>query len=191
MQADICDCAPKRAHFLFNGGNHVLDDIRIAQIACTGPDSLLTIGLCQAGGFLLQDRDLASSTSGDCQVVTRNEPTPAQIDDLLFAEKVGKHVKSNTIVLAKGGRVTGVGAGQMSRVDSVKIAVDKAGEHAAGSVLASDAFFPFPDGVEAALDAGITALLQPGGSRRDEDVIAACDAREAPMVFTGARHFRH
>ena len=144
-----------------------------------------------AGGFLLQERDLAASAPEDCKVVTRAEPTPTQVDDLLFGEKVGKHVKSNTIVLAKGGRVTGVGAGQMSRVDAVEIAVKKAGEHAAGSVLASDAFFPFPDGVEAAMDAGVAAILQPGGSRRDDEVIAACDARNVPMVFTGTRHFRH
>ena len=110
---------------------------------------------------------------------------------MLFANKVCRHVKSNAIVIAKDRRVLGVGAGQMSRVDSVGLAVAKAGDEVAGSVLASDAFFPFPDGVEKAMDAGVSAILQPGGSIRDKDVVAACESRGVPMVFTGKRHFRH
>ncbi len=143
------------------------------------------------GGFLLQDRDLASAGADQCKVATKRAPTTAEMSGLLFAEKIAKHVKSNAIVLASGTRVRGVGAGQMSRVDAVHMAVRKAGDHARGSVLASDAFFPFADGVELALDAGVTALLQPGGSVRDPEVVAACDARQAAMVMTGTRHFRH
>ncbi len=143
------------------------------------------------GGFLLQGRDLAGETSGDCRTATKAQPTDGQLADLLFANLVGKHVKSNAIVIAKDERVLGVGAGQMSRIDSVKIAVEKAGDEVTGSVLASDAFFPFPDGVEAAMDAGVAAILQPGGSVRDDAVVEACDSRGVPMVFTGVRHFRH
>jgi phosphoribosylaminoimidazolecarboxamide formyltransferase/IMP cyclohydrolase len=143
------------------------------------------------GGFLLQERDLALGGVQKAEPVTRAKPTAEQLAALLFANKVGKHVKSNAIVLAAGTRVLGVGAGQMSRVDSVHLAVRKAGAATKGSVLASDAFFPFPDGVEAAIEAGVSAILQPGGSLRDKDVIAACDARGVPMLFTGTRHFRH
>ena len=143
------------------------------------------------GGFLLQQRDLAAETPEELKVVTKTEPTEEQIRSLLFANKVAKHVKSNAIVLAAGTEILGVGAGQMSRVDAVRLSVQKAGERVAGSVLASDAFFPFPDGVEAAMEAGVQAILQPGGSVRDEQVIEACDARGVPMVFTGIRHFRH
>ena len=143
------------------------------------------------GGFLLQSRDLKAETADDCKVVTQASPTDEQLAGLLFANRIGKHVKSNAIVLAKGTRVLGVGAGQMSRVDSVGLAIEKAGDEVSGSVLASDAFFPFPDGAERAMDAGVAAILEPGGSRRDEEVIAACDERKVPMVFTGSRHFRH
>jgi phosphoribosylaminoimidazolecarboxamide formyltransferase/IMP cyclohydrolase len=143
------------------------------------------------GGFLLQGRDLATETRADCKTVTEVAPTAAQLEDLLFANVVAKHVKSNAIVLAREGRVLGVGAGQMSRVDSVKLAIEKAGDEVEGAVLGSDAFFPFPDGVETAIDAGIAAILQPGGSMRDDAVIAVCDERGVPMVMTGQRHFRH
>jgi phosphoribosylaminoimidazolecarboxamide formyltransferase/IMP cyclohydrolase len=125
------------------------------------------------------------------KVVTRRGPTEEELVGLDFAWKVAKHVKSNAIVLAKPGRTVGVGAGQMSRVVSVQLAVEKAGAEAKGSVLGSDAFFPFADGVELALKAGVTAIVQPGGSVRDADVIAAADAASAAMVFTGVRHFRH
>ncbi|MCL4134474.1 UNVERIFIED_CONTAM: hypothetical protein GTU68_025838 [Idotea baltica] len=143
------------------------------------------------GGFLLQGRDLNASTGSDLECGTQTKATDEQVEGLLFAEKIAKHVKSNAIVLAKGNRVLGVGAGQMSRVDAVRMAIHKAGDDIAGSVLASDAFFPFPDGVEVAIEAGVKAILQPGGSVRDGEVIAACDAGGAAMVFTGERHFRH
>jgi len=143
------------------------------------------------GGFLLQERDLTASRRGDLECKTKVAPTDEQLDALLFAEKIAKHVKSNAIVLVKGSRVLGVGAGQMSRVDAVRMAIHKAGDEVQGSVLASDAFFPFPDGVETAMEAGVQAILEPGGSVRDDEVIAACDARGVAMVFTGQRHFRH
>jgi len=143
------------------------------------------------GGFLLQERDLAAETPSAFRTVTRAPLAPRQAAELAFANRIAKHVKSNAIVIAGGTTAFGVGAGQMSRVDSVRIAALKAGERARGAVLASDAFFPFPDGVELAIDAGVTAIVQPGGSVRDEEVIAACDARGVAMAFTGARHFRH
>ena len=143
------------------------------------------------GGFLLQTRDLQSETTADCKVVTRAAPSDAQLEGLLFANRIGKHVKSTAIVIAQGTEALGVGAGQMSRIDSVRLAVHKSGERVKGSVLASDAFFPFPDGVEAAIAAGVSAILQPGGSVRDAEVIAACDKAGVPMVFTNSRHFRH
>jgi len=143
------------------------------------------------GGFLVQDRDLFAAGEGHCKVATKRAPTESELASLLFANRICKHVKSNAILLARGTKLLGTGAGQMSRVDSVHLAVRKAGGSAKDAVLASDAFFPFPDGVEAALAAGVTAFLQPGGSVRDAEVIAACDAKGAAMVFTGARHFRH
>ncbi len=143
------------------------------------------------GGFLLQDRDLAVEAEDCFETVSMAAPTQEQLEELAFANRIAKHVKSNAIVLTKDRTVVGVGAGQMSRVDSVRLAAHKAGDRVAGSVLASDAFFPFPDGVEVAVDAGVVALVEPGGSVRDEKVIAACDAAKVPMVFTGARHFRH
>jgi phosphoribosylaminoimidazolecarboxamide formyltransferase/IMP cyclohydrolase len=144
------------------------------------------------GGFVAQDRD--ATANGEVErgkVVTKRAPTAAEIEALAFAWRVGKHVKSNAIVLAKNDRTVGVGAGQMSRVESVKIACGKAGDATKGSVLASDAFFPFPDGVELALAHGVTAIAQPGGSVKDADVIAAADRAGAAMIFTGFRHFRH
>ncbi len=123
--------------------------------------------------------------------MSKRAPTPEELRSLEFAWRVCKHVKSNAIVLARGEVTVGVGAGQMSRVVSVQIACEKAGEKARGSVLASDAFFPFPDGVEAAGRAGVTAVAQPGGSVKDPDVIAAADRLGIAMVMTGVRHFRH
>ncbi len=146
------------------------------------------------GGLLVQDRDLGMMTEGDLKVVTKVAPTPAQLQDLLFAWKVGKMVKSNAIIYAKDGQTIGVGAGQMSRVNSARIAAIKA-EHAKlevkDSVMASDAFFPFRDGIDNAANVGISAVIQPGGSMRDEEVIAAADEHGIAMVFTGMRHFRH
>jgi phosphoribosylaminoimidazolecarboxamide formyltransferase/IMP cyclohydrolase len=144
------------------------------------------------GGIVAQTRDATGPgevRSG--RVVTRRAPTAAEAEALDFAWRVGKHVKSNAIVLAREGCTVGVGAGQMSRVVSVEIACKKAGDLARGAVLASDAFFPFPDGVEAAIRAGVVAIAQPGGSVKDPDVIAAADAGGCAMVFTGVRHFRH
>ena len=144
------------------------------------------------GGLVVQARDATSAgeaTNG--KVVTKRAPTAEELRSLEFAWRVCKHVKSNAIVLAKGERTVGVGAGQMSRVISVQIACEKAGEESKGSVLASDAFFPFPDGLELAAKNGITAVAQPGGSVKDAEVIAAADALGVAMVMTGARHFRH
>ena len=124
-------------------------------------------------------------------MVTRRQPTAAELVDLKFAWSVVRHVKSNAIVFASGGMVVGVGAGQMSRVDSAMIAAHKAGERARGGVVASDAFFPFRDGVEQAAKAGIRAVIQPGGSRNDDDVTAACNENDMTMIFTGRRHFKH
>jgi phosphoribosylaminoimidazolecarboxamide formyltransferase/IMP cyclohydrolase len=144
-----------------------------------------------SGGILVQTPDNYALEAGELKTVTRRAPTAQEVADLLFAWKVCKHVKSNAIVFAREGRTLGIGAGQMSRVDSVKIAVMKAQEPLAGTVLASDAFFPFPDGVEEAAKAGAKAVIQPGGSVRDPEVIAAADRLGLAMVFTGVRHFRH
>ena len=147
--------------------------------------------------MLVQSRDAGRVQPDALKIVTRRAPTDAELADLLFAFRVAKHVKSNAIVYAKDGATVGIGAGQMSRVDSSTIAANKAlqiieGENAAlGSVVASDAFFPFADGLEAAIAAGATAVIQPGGSMRDDEVIAAADAAGIAMVFTGMRHFRH
>lgn len=143
------------------------------------------------GGLLVQTRDAGGDDFAAARVVTRRPPTDAEWADLRFAWPVCKHVKSNAIVLAKGGILVGTGAGQMSRVDSVHLAVRKAGERSRGAVLASDAFFPFRDNVDEAARAGVTALVQPGGSLRDPDSIQACDEHGLAMVFTGVRHFRH
>ncbi|CAN5650595.1 bifunctional phosphoribosylaminoimidazolecarboxamide formyltransferase/IMP cyclohydrolase [soil metagenome] len=142
------------------------------------------------GGILLQDTDTVENDSG-YRVVTEARPSPHQMGDLLFAWRVARVVKSNAIVLAREGATVGLGAGQMSRVDSSEIAVKKAGERAQGSAAASDAFFPFADGVEALAEAGIQAVIQPGGSVRDDDVIAAANRHGLAMVFTGRRHFLH
>jgi phosphoribosylaminoimidazolecarboxamide formyltransferase/IMP cyclohydrolase len=143
------------------------------------------------GGLLVQDRDLAQTTAEELEVVTEKEPTKEQIKDLLFSWKVVKHVKSNAIVMAKDEMVVGVGAGQMSRVDSMIIAGRKAEGRQEGGVVASDAFFPFPDAVEKAAELGVKAIIQPGGSIRDDQVIEACNKLGIAMVFTGKRHFRH
>ena len=146
------------------------------------------------GGLLVQSRDIGMIGSEDLKVVTKRAPTEQEINDLIFAWKVAKYVKSNAIVYAKNRQTIGVGAGQMSRVNSARIAAIKA-EHAGlqvvGSVMASDAFFPFRDGLDNAAKAGVTAVIQPGGSMRDAEVIAAADEAGIAMVFTGMRHFRH
>jgi phosphoribosylaminoimidazolecarboxamide formyltransferase / IMP cyclohydrolase len=154
-----------------------------------------------SGGFLVQSRDGAMVDDLELKVVSKRQPTPQELADLKFAFKVAKHVKSNAIVYAKDGATVGIGAGQMSRVDSARIAAWKSLEAAKaaglseplakGSVVASDAFFPFPDGLLVAAEAKVTAVIQPGGSKRDQEVIAAADAHGLAMVFTGQRHFRH
>ncbi len=147
-----------------------------------------------AGGLLVQDKDTGSIGPADVKVVTKRAPTDQELSDLLFAWKVAKFVKSNAIVYVKNGQTIGVGAGQMSRVYSAKIAGIKAADEGLvvpGSVMASDAFFPFRDGIDAAAAAGITAVIHPGGSMRDEEVIAAADEHNIAMVLTGMRHFRH
>ena len=144
-----------------------------------------------AGGLLVQDADLAAEQYDDWTLATATKPDDATMAELQFAWQACKHVKSNGIVLARDRAIVGVGAGQMSRVDSVRLAVEKSDGRCEGSVLASDAFFPFRDGPDAALAAGIRAIVQPGGSKRDDEVVAACDERGVPMVFTGRRHFRH
>ena len=154
-----------------------------------------------AGGLLVQSRDNAVVDEMQLKTVTKRAPSAAELNDLRFAFRVAKHVKSNTIVYAKGLATVGIGAGQMSRVDAARIAARKAEDAAKelklaapltkGSVVASDAFFPFPDGLLVAIEAGATAVIQPGGSMRDADVIKAADEHNVAMVFTGVRHFRH
>ena len=144
-----------------------------------------------AGGLLLQEKDSATLAKNSLKIVTKKHPNEHEMKSLEFAWVVAKHVKSNAIVLAKGTRTTGIGAGQTSRVDAVKIAIEKARKNAKGSVMASDAFFPFKDSVSIAAKAGITAIIQPGGSLKDADIIKEADKKKIAMVFTGIRHFKH
>jgi phosphoribosylaminoimidazolecarboxamide formyltransferase/IMP cyclohydrolase len=168
-------------------------NIRVLQIPRGGPapqQDIKRVG----SGLLIQDGDDAVVTREDCRVVSRRAPTEEEWSDLLFTWKVAKMVKSNAIVYASGGRTLGIGAGQMSRVDSARIARWKAGDAGldlGGAVMASDAFFPFRDGIDTAAEAGVAAVIQPGGSMRDEEVVAAADEHGLAMVFTGVRHFRH
>jgi phosphoribosylaminoimidazolecarboxamide formyltransferase/IMP cyclohydrolase len=143
------------------------------------------------GGFLVQQADTDEDPEDEWNVVTSAQPTDEQMAELRFGWAIVRHVKSNAITLSKDCALVGVGAGQMSRVDSVEIAIRKAGDRARGSVLASDAFFPFGDSIALAAKAGIVAVIQPGGSKRDDEVIAACNKHGLPMVFTGRRHFKH
>jgi phosphoribosylaminoimidazolecarboxamide formyltransferase/IMP cyclohydrolase len=158
-----------------------------------GPQAMLDFKRV-TGGLLVQDRDLGQVAESDLKVVTKRAPDAQELKDLLFAWRIGKFVKSNAIVYCKDGMTIGVGAGQMSRVYSAKVAALKAadeGLEVKGSVMASDAFFPFRDGIDQAAEAGIVAVIQPGGSMRDDEVIAAADEHDIAMVFTGMRHFRH
>ncbi|MEM3325707.1 MAG: bifunctional phosphoribosylaminoimidazolecarboxamide formyltransferase/IMP cyclohydrolase, partial [Thermoplasmata archaeon] len=141
-----------------------------------------------SGGYLVQD---TINENFEIKYVTKRRPSDKEMEDLLFAWKVVKHVRSNAIVIAKNGVSVGIGAGQMSRIDAVKVAVMKAGERSKGAVLASDAFFPFSDDIEEAASAGISAIIQPGGSKRDEEVIRAAEKYDIAMVFTGIRVFKH
>jgi phosphoribosylaminoimidazolecarboxamide formyltransferase/IMP cyclohydrolase len=168
-------------------------NLRVLQCA---PDAATAQRMLKSvqGGLLVQDMDTPRLSLDELKVATEQAPEAAQLDDLAFAFTVAKHVKSNAIVLAKDGATVGIGAGQMSRVDSVRLACQKAeaaGLDPRGSVLASDAFFPFDDNVQHAAEAGVSAIIQPGGSMRDEEVIATANRLKLPMVFTGRRHFRH
>ena len=143
------------------------------------------------GGFLVQDRNIKEITIKDLKVVTKREPNKDELEELLFAWKVVKHTKSNAIILTKDKQTVGIGVGQMSRVDAVKIVIMKSEGRSKGSYLASDAFFPFKDGVDEAAQAGVTAIIQPGGSKQDEEVIESANEHNLIMVFTGVRCFKH
>ncbi|MEM9587384.1 MAG: bifunctional phosphoribosylaminoimidazolecarboxamide formyltransferase/IMP cyclohydrolase [Planctomycetota bacterium] len=167
------------------------DNVRLMQVGRLTDNTDTLQRRFISGGMLVQDADRMSSSPLQWKTVTETEVADELWDDVAFAWDMVRHVKSNAIVLAKDTSLIGVGAGQMSRVDSVEIAIEKAGDRSEGSVLASDAFFPFPDSISAAADAGVVAIIQPGGSRRDDDVIEACDRYDVPMVMTGRRHFKH
>jgi phosphoribosylaminoimidazolecarboxamide formyltransferase/IMP cyclohydrolase len=164
----------------------VLDD-RDRRVWRTAEPNLRQV----VGGMLVQGRDASLEEREDMRVVSKRQPTEAEWGELAFAWTVCKHVRSNAIVVSRDRATLGIGAGQMSRVDSVRLALEKARSGLEGAALASDAFFPFSDGPELALGAGVAAIIQPGGSVRDQDVIDAVDAAGAAMVFTGRRHFRH
>jgi phosphoribosylaminoimidazolecarboxamide formyltransferase/IMP cyclohydrolase len=144
-----------------------------------------------AGGMLVQTADSLPDPEAEWKVVTEKSPGDALLEDLRFGWQIVRYVKSNAIVLAKDAMLLGAGAGQMSRVDSVEIAVKKAGDRAAGAIVASDAFFPFADSIHHLSKFGIAAVIQPGGSKNDPEVIAACNQYGIPMIFTGRRHFKH
>ncbi len=167
------------------------DNVRLVQVGLlSGVEPELSVRLI-AGGALVQEADTLPAFRSQWQTVTKTPVDPRLWEDLEFAWQMVRHVKSNAIVLARDTALVGVGAGQMSRVDSVEIAIKKADERSQGSVLASDAFFPFPDSIHAAASAGVVAIIQTGGSKRDAETIAACDKHGLPMIFTGARHFKH
>jgi len=180
------------------------DDETLAVLSAKKNIRVLEIPVSQAvaqletkridSGLLVQTSDLRALSREDCQVVSQRQPDEQEWLDLMFAWKVAHMVKSNAIVYVAGGRTVGIGAGQMSRIDSARIGrwkAEEAGLPIKGAVMASDAFFPFRDGIDAAGEAGIAAVIQPGGSMRDEEVIAAADEHGMAMVFTGIRHFRH
>lgn len=166
-------------------------NIRLLELE-TGSDAAVNHKMTTVkGGVLIQDADNGKVAADELTVATKRQPTGKEITDLLFAWKAVKHVKSNAIVLAKANQTVGIGAGQMNRIGAANIAIEQAGGKAVGSVLASDAFFPMPDTVEAAAKAGVTAIIQPGGSKRDQDSVVACDKHGIAMVYTGLRHFKH
>ena len=166
-------------------------NVRLLEVGSLDVPPQPTHYRCIDGGLLVQQTDIESDLYDEWKVVTETQPDDGQMAELRFAWAVVRHVKSNAIVLCRDQSLVGVGAGQMSRVDSVQISIRKAADRAQGSVLASDAFFPFPDSIHEAAKAGITAVIEPGGSRRDDEVIAACNEHGIPMVFTGRRHFKH
>lgn len=167
-------------------------NVRLMKCPMMTPHSIATLDYRRvSGGLLVQEKDELPDNSAEWKIVTEREPTPQELHDLSFGWIVCKHVKSNAIILAKDEMLLGAGAGQMSRLDSSFIAAYKAGERSKGAIVASDAFFPFRDGVDEAAKAGVTAIIQPGGSVRDEEVIEACNEHNIAMVFTGRRHFKH
>ena len=166
-------------------------NLRLLQVDFSEPTKPAKEEVSVMGGLLVQDEDVLEEKASDWQVATEAKPSAAQLEALMFAWKAVKHVKSNAIVVANGERTLGVGAGQPNRIDSLKIAVKHAGEASQGAVMASDAFFPFDDCVKYAAEHGITAIVQPGGSIRDQESIDAANAAGIAMVFTGVRHFWH
>jgi phosphoribosylaminoimidazolecarboxamide formyltransferase/IMP cyclohydrolase len=166
-------------------------NVRLLKAGPFGPSPAHRAGRHLGGGLLLQDADVLADPESEWNVVTDAKPTDSQLSDLRFAWALVRHVKSNAITLCKNAMLLGTGAGQMSRVDSTEIAIKKAGDRVAGSVMGSDAFFPFPDSIETAAAAGVAAVIQPGGSRKDDEAIAACNKHGIPMIFTARRHFKH
>ena len=166
-------------------------NVRLLKLGAFTPAAAHRVPRFINGGLLLQDADVLPDAEDQWRVVSRRKPTDAEMADLRFAWAVVRHVKSNAITVCKEGMLLGAGAGQMSRVDSTEIALKKAGERARGAALGSDAFFPFPDSIDKAAAAGIAAVIQPGGSKKDDEVIAACDRHGIAMIFTGRRHFKH
>lgn len=166
-------------------------NVRLLKLGLFSPAAVQKAPRFINGGLLLQDADVLPDAEDQWRVVSRRKPSDAEMADLRFAWAVVRHVKSNAITVCKEGMLLGAGAGQMSRVDSTEIALKKAGERARGAALGSDAFFPFPDSIDKAAAAGISAVIQPGGSKKDDEVIAACDRHGIAMVFTGRRHFKH
>ena len=166
-------------------------NVRLMKVGELGQDVRRWAYRYIGGGLLMQEADVLADPEGQWNVVTDAQPTEAQMADLRFAWQIVRYVKSNAIVLCKDRMLLGAGAGQMSRVDSVQIAIQKAADRVTGSVLGSDAFFPFPDSIDRAAAVGVAALIQPGGSKKDKEVIAACNQHGLPMIFTGRRHFKH
>jgi len=166
-------------------------NVRLLKVGQLGPAQPQWTYRCLDGGVLVQEADVLPDPENEWKVVTDQRPSDGQMGDLRFAWEMVRHVKSNAIVLCKDGMLLGAGAGQMSRVDSVRLAIEKAGVRAAGSTMGSDAFFPFPDSIELAAAAGVTAVIQPGGSKKDDEVVAACNRHGIAMIFTGRRHFKH
>ena len=170
---------------------HEKENLRVLRTGSLGGERDGWTTKSVEGGLLVQERDDLRVERDDLNIVTETEPTDEQVEAMLFGYTVVKHVKSNAIVLARGTETVGVGAGQMSRVDAVRLACDKAEKPVEGSVLASDAFFPFRDNIDLAAENGVSAIVEPGGSKRDDEVIEACDEHGIPMAFTGARCFKH
>jgi phosphoribosylaminoimidazolecarboxamide formyltransferase/IMP cyclohydrolase len=163
--------------------------LEVGPLGIADPNDLMVHKI--VGGYLVQQRDLKGADESSWKVVSRRQPTASERDDLKLAWLACKHAKSNAIVIAKDGMTVGIGGGQVDRVGAARQAIEKAGPRAVGAVAASDAFFPFSDGPQVLLDAGVTAIIQPGGSVRDADTIELINARGAAMLFTGQRHFRH